>query len=184
MNPFKESTTIKQLIELSSYFNLDNAIKEASTRLMPRQIGNYLVPESLDSITFGMRLDLQELNTDEEFLFKPLELLAKMTNIEILYSNAWDVIRFNSFVVSELNRFTKRDETTLKYKFDKEELKAGISKVNHGVFGVIDVIAQRMGITHDEVLELGQGKVYMMLKIDIDNSNYQKQLRDVFNTSK
>ena len=184
MNPFKESTTIKQLLEIINYYDLNDAIREVSKRTIPSQIGNFLVPQSLDYITFGMRLDLQELNTDEEFLFKPLELLAKVTNLEILKFNAWDVIRFNSFVISELNRFTKRDEQTLKYKFDKEEIKAGINKVNHGVFGLLDVIAKRMGITHDQVLELGQSKVYMMLKIDIDNANYQKNLRDVFNTSK
>lgn len=174
-----ERTNVRQFLEASLYFNLSESIEEISKSALPKMIGNYLVPESLDSITFGNRLDLSEISNDNEFMFAPLEILAKMDRSEILLIPVMQVIRFGLFVTSEIARFNERDETTLKYNFDESELKAGIKKVSNGVFGLIDVIAKRMNISHDAVLELSQSKVYMMLKIDIDNANYQKNLRDV-----
>lgn len=179
---FKENTNVKEFIGLSYFYDMTATLEETATREMPKKLGGYDVPQTLDSITFGIRLDLQDINTDQDFLVKPLQLLAKFSEDDILKLNAWDVIRFSHFVVSELNRFAKRDADNLKYKFDEEEIKAGIKQINHGVFGLIDVIAKRMNISHDEVLDLGQAKVFMMLKIDIDNANYQKNLRDVFNS--
>lgn len=181
---FKEDTTVSEFLKLSAYYDMEQVLKEVSERDIPKMIGSYKVPETLDYISFGMRIDLQDINNDKDFIFKPLELLAKFTNVKILMSNAWDVIRFTHFVVSELNRFADRDKRGLKYYFDEEEIKAGVKQIDHGIFGLLDVIAKRMNITHDEVLELNQGRVYMMLKIDVDNANYQKKLRDVFNSGK
>ncbi|MFZ4741405.1 MAG: hypothetical protein ACOYLE_09620 [Bacteroidales bacterium] len=177
----KKSTNVRQFIELSQYYDMVTTIEEVSSLEVPKTVGRYSVPQTLDEITFGLRLDLSEVNVDADFLFKPLELLAGFTRDEILLLKFTEVVRFGQFVMSELKRFNKRDEKNLKYHFDDEELKAGVKQVNHGVFGLIDVIAKRMNITHDDVLELSQLKVYMMLKIDIDNSNYQKKLRDIFN---
>ena len=178
---FKKNTNVKQFIELSNFYDMTSTIEEISKRDIPKIIGGYEVPENLDGITFGQRIDLLELNSDIDFLFLPLHLLAKFNNDDIVNLKASDVIRYSQFVISELKRFEKRDNETLKYKFDKEEIEAGIKEMNHGIFGTIDMIAKRMNIAHDEVLELSQSKVYMMLKIDIDNANYQKKLRDAFN---
>ena len=52
--------------------------------------------------------------------------------------------------------------------------------MNHGVFGIIDTIARRCPqYTHEDILNLSDQKVFMMLKIDIDNANYSKRLRKV-----
>ena len=177
---FKKSTNIKQFIELSNFYDMTSTIEEISKMDIPKFIGKYEVTETLDSITFGQRIDLEEMKDDNDFFFKPLEIIVGLKKEQIIFLKASDVIRFGQFVVSELKRFNDRDLQTLKYKFDKEEIEAGIKEINHGIFGTIDMIAKRMNISHDAVLELSQAKVYMMLKIDIDNANYQKNLRDIF----
>lgn len=177
---FGVRTTVGKFIELSLFYDMKSAIEEISKMDIPKAILVYKVPSSLDHITFGQRIDLEEINTDEDFFFKPLEIIANFTKDQIKFMRAVDVIRFGQFVISELKRFNDRDVQTLKYKYDKEEIEAGIKEINHGIFGTIDMIAKRMNITHDAVLELSQSKVYMMLKIDIDNANYQKNLRDIF----
>jgi hypothetical protein len=178
---FKETTNVRQFLELAQYYDMDKTIKEISELPIPEKIRGYELTKTLDWITYGNRLDLSEINNDVEFLFKPLEIIAKMSKQEIQLVRFTEAVRFGQWVTSELKRFNTRDEKTLKYHFDEQEIKAGIKGINHGVFGLIDVIAKRMNITHDEVLELSQLKVYMMLKIDIDNANFQKKLRDEFN---
>ncbi|MFZ4412458.1 MAG: hypothetical protein ACOYOV_05180 [Bacteroidales bacterium] len=196
----KKNTNVRQFLELALYYDMTSEIEEISKMDVPKIIiSKYIhpdsfdtsplennhqkheVPLSLDHITFGQRIDLLEINSDQHFFFKPLEILASFKIEQIALLKASDVIRYSQFVISELKRFEKRDNETLKYKFDKEEIEAGIKEMNHGIFGTIDMIAKRMNIAHDEVLELSQSKVYMMLKIDIDNANYQKKLRDAFN---
>ena len=177
---FKKRTNVRQFIEQSIYFDMEEELNIIKGHKLPERICGFELPKTLDLITFGMRLDLSEIKTDEDFYFNPLMLLGNLKKNEILLCNAYDVIGFSLFVSQELIRFNERD-SKLKYKFDKEEERAGIHTLNHGIFGTIDMIAKRMNITHDEVLELSQQKVYMMLKIDIDNANYQKRLRDVLN---
>ena len=180
MSILKKSTNVRQFIEQSIYFDMEEELNYIKEHKLPEKICGFELPKTLDLITFGMRLDLSEIKNDFDFYFKPLMLLGGLRKEQILICNAYDVIAFGFLVSKELTRLNERD-SKLKYKFDKEEERAGIHLLNHGIFGTIDMIAKRMNISHDDVLELSQQKVYMMMKIDIDNANYQKRLRDVLN---
>ena len=178
LTPFSFDMNVKLFIEVGAFFDSEPFINECRKLTVPKEIGKFSIPENLETITYGQRLDLSDIKP-EDFLFTPLRILTGAKLEEILLLKACDVIRVTFHVIDQLQELNKRDEKYLKYEPSKEELKAGLLKMNHGVFGVIDNIARRMRITHDQVLDLSQQKVFMMLKIDIDNANYARNLRTV-----
>jgi len=108
----------------------------------------------------------------------PLKVLHNIENVGKM--KIGEVLRFSFMVADGLSDLNERDEKYLVYDLEPEELKAGVKKLNHGLFGIIDNIAKRCPqYTHDEILNLSQATVFQMLKIDIDNMNYQKRLRKI-----
>ncbi len=177
MIPFNFDLTVKQFLELSICFDPEPFIKECEKIELPEQW-----VQNLNEITYGQRIDLSEIKA-ENFIYLPLKVLYNLTDIANL--KASDVIRFSAMVVNGLIELNERDEKYLVYEPEEHELKAGVKKMNHGLFGVIDNIARRCPqYTHEDILNLSQQKVYMMLKIDIDNANYAKRLRKVMSETK
>ena len=63
-----------------------------------------------------------------------------------------------------------------------EEIRAGINKMNFGVFGMIDWYARRMGITdHEEVMSVPWVRVYKCLDMDSQTNEYHKRLTKIRN---
>lgn len=177
MLPFTLNMTVKEFAELALYYDPEPFLNECKLIELPKQW-----IQNLNEITYGNRIDLTELNT-ENFISLPLKVLHNITDISKL--NAAKVLRFSFMVVDGLNELNQRDEKYLAYEPEELELKAGIKKMNHGVFGVIDTIAKRCPqYTHEDILNLSQQKVFMMLKIDIDNANFAKRLRKLMSEKK
>ena len=177
MLPFRLDMTVKEFIELALYYDAEPFLNECKALELPNQ---WL--QNLNKITYGNRIDLSEINT-ENFISLPLKVLHNLTDIGNL--NAAEVIRFSFMVAECLNELNQRDEKYLAYDPEEMEIKAGIKKMNHGVFGVIDTIAKRCPqYTHEDILNLSQQKVFMMLKIDIDNANFAKRLRKLMTEKK
>jgi len=176
---FDLSMSVNTFISLASAYDMTEFIEECKKVDLPEKINGKDIPASLNHITFGQRIDLTEIST-ENFLFMPIQALLGLPLKKILRSKICDIIRFSFFVAEELRRLNERDEKYLKYEPEPEEVKAGLKKMDNGLFGTIDLVARRMGITHDAVLELSQQKVFMMLKIDLDNNAYEKRLRKIY----
>jgi hypothetical protein len=177
MLPFKLSITVSEFVQLSLFYDPEPFLNECKLIELPNQW-----IQNLNEITYGNRIDLTELNT-ENFISLPLKVLHNITDISKL--NAAKVLRFSFMVAECLNELNQRDEKYLAYDPEEMEIKAGIKKMNHGVFGVIDTIAKRCPqYTHEDILNLSQQKVFMMLKIDIDNANFAKRLRKLMTEKK
>lgn len=101
-----------------------------------------------------------------------------------MYKSLLEVYNFGKSVYLELERLAIRDQKSFKYEPTSEEIKAGYNQVNHGVFGIVDTIARRMGIQHDDVFLLPEKRVFAMLKIDFDNMIYQKKLNKIISKQK
>ncbi len=177
MLPFKLSMTVSEFVQLSLYYDPEPFLNECKLIELP---GQWL--QNLSEITYGNRIDLSELNV-ANFITLPLKVLHNLIDISNL--KAAEVIRFSFMVAEGLNELNQRDEKYLAYDPEEMEIKAGIKKMNHGVFGVIDTIAKRCPqYTHEDILNLSQQKVFMMLKIDIDNANFAKRLRKLMTEKK
>ena len=174
---FTFDMSVTTFVQCSLYYDSTEFIEKCRELPLPEQW-----MQNLDKITYGNRIDLSEINS-ENFVTLPLETLYPECNIS--QQKACEVIRFSSMVVTELNKLYQRDEKYLVYEPEPEEIKAGVKKLNHGMFGIIDSIARRCPqYSHDEILQLNQAVVFQMLKIDIDNANYAKRLRTILNPKK
>ena len=177
MLPFNLNMTVKEFVELALYYDAEPFLNECKALELPKQW-----IQNLNEITYGNRIDLTELNS-VNFIDLPLKVLHNISDISNL--NAAEVLRFSIMVANGMNELNARDEKYLAYEPEEAELKAGIKKMNHGVFGVIDTIAKRCPqYTHEDILNLSQQKVFMMLKIDIDNANFAKRLRKLMSEKK
>lgn len=176
-----KNTTVRQFLALSIYYDLTPYQSAIIERGKPDSIAGYKLPETLDSITYGQRLDLQEMKTETDMLFTPCEVLFKMTKQDVLSVPIFDIAALSKWVVSELNRMTERENKTLHYMPSPEEVKAGINTLRFGAFGVIDsIVKTRPVYKHEEVLGLSCAKVYAMQLIDHKQTMYEKKLREQF----
>lgn len=138
----------------------------------------------IPEITYGQRIDLSEIKTWNDLLFVPSKVLKGMDDDRILQMSFIETYNFGMSVVRELERMTVRDENTFKYAPTAEEVKAGFYGINHGVFGVVDRIAQRLSIPHEAVFDLPEKRIYAMMKIDYDNGMYQRRLNQIISEKK
>lgn len=173
MLPFTYDMPVSMMLQCALYYDSQEFILSCKELPLPEQW-----MQSINSITYGQRIDLSELN-EQNFITLPLQILHQIEDVSEL--KACEVIRFSFMVAEGMAELNERDAKYLKYEPTKQEIKAGIKKINHGIFGTIDTIARRCPqYTHDQILELSQAVVFQMLKIDIDNANYAKRLREVY----
>ena len=143
------------------------------------QLEAKIKPVAIDEITYGQRLELSGMKSVRELILMPWKVLKDVPEEKVLRMSFFHVFAFSFSVVKELKRMVERDERTFTYSPTPEEVQAGYFNINHGAFGTVDRIAQRLGISHEAVFELPEKRVYAMLKIDYDTSNYQRKLNNI-----
>lgn len=148
------------------------------------QVKNLYIPGEVPELSYGQRIDLSEMQTLKDMLFLPMKVLKGLSEEQILQQPFVEIYNLGRSVLEELQRIAKRDADTFKYTPSPEEVRAGYLELNHGVFGTVDQIAQRLHISHDEVFNLPEKRVYAMLKIDFENGMYQKRLQKVYQDKK
>lgn len=139
---------------------------------------------ALPEITYGQRIDLSEIKTLGDLLFISMRVFKGLSEEKVMLMPLIEVYNVGISVAKELERMTARDENTFKYDPTSEEVRAGFYGIDHGVFGVVDRIAQRLSITHEAVFDLPERRVYAMMKIDYDNGMYQRRLNKIISEKK
>lgn len=139
---------------------------------------------ALPEITYGQRIDLSGVKTLGDLLFIPMRVLKGMSERKVLQMSFIEAYSFGMSVVKELERMAVRDESTFKYDPTSEEIKAGFYGIEHGVFGIVDRLAQRLSISHEAVFDLPEKRVFAMLKIDFDNGMFQRRLNRIISERK
>lgn len=148
------------------------------------QLETVFSPVNIPELTYGQRIDLSTINTRSDLLFIPQKVLLGLNEKEVMSKPFISVFNFGLSVYRELERMTVRDENTFKYKPTQEEVRAGFYGIDHGVFGVVDRIAQRLSISHEAVFDLPERRVYAMMKIDYDSGMYQRRLNKIISEKK
>lgn len=145
----------------------------------PEEVCGVKTPENLNEMTVGQMLDLSSLKDASEMFFKVCEVLLGLTMEQTANTSALEVVRFVGWVlgrVKEINRLFEK----AKGNPTPEELRAGVTKLNFGVFGMIDWYAKRMGITdHEEVMRVPWLRLYKCLDMDNKMNEYQKRLAKI-----
>jgi hypothetical protein len=181
-----KKTKFIEFLNLTNLFNLGE--KEFSEILKKvemdrsKTISGKKIPDNLDKITLGQLVDLQNIKTTEDFIFRPAEIILKLKKERVMECAVYEVFSLVSFVKKEIEKIVKLWDG-IKYKPSPEEMQAGINKINHGFFGTADWYARRMGIPDQQTVfdTVSWMKIYMCIKMDNENVKFEKKYREVLN---
>lgn len=175
-------------MKLKDFFILADCatgLQEQISRLQrPSKVRGVSVPETLNELSIGELLRLQGIQTDDDAIFIPCEVILDLTREEVMKAEASEVLGFVVWVSKEVERINKLFERT-KVPPTKEEKAAGVDELNFGAFGILDWYARRMGIIDHEYAGYTKWAViYKCLEMDAKQTMYERRLRDVYNNKK
>ena len=141
----------------------------------PPFVGAAETPQSLDSLSFGQLIELSRLKGDKNIFYEICRILLGLGSDEVNKARAVDVVCFVGWVTGEVNKINERFKK-LSSRPSPTEQRAGIDKLNFGLFGMVDRYARRMHIqNHDEVMAVPWIRVYQCLKMDSEIDKFQRR---------
>jgi len=145
----------------------------------PQKVGKHKTPENLNELTIGQLIDLSSATDGMGIFYNICQIILGMTETETMKARAVDVVRFVGWVTGEVEKINKLFEGA-SGKPTEMERRAGIERLQFGLFGMLDYYALRMGIKdHDEVLKVKWMRVYKCIDIDNQKQLYQRRLQEV-----
>lgn len=168
-------------VSLMPYMTADT-VKALAIIPPPKMFCKKAVPDSLQMVTFGELVRLQQAPKDNDYLKTCCNLVAVLTGVDanvVGSRRAYDVIGIVNMVKDEMERIGKLFQS-IKADLTAEEVSAGAEKLEFGTFGLVDWYAKRMGITdHEEVFATPWARVYQCMKIDHENNEFEKRYRKI-----
>ena len=143
----------------------------------PAYVGNKATPKDLNELTIGQLIELSELGDENQSLYMVTDIILGMTRNETDEARAVDVVRFVGWTFGEVEKINKlfqkvRTEPT------QREKRAGVERLQFGLFGMLDWYAVRMGISdHDQVLKTPWLRIYKCMEMDNKRSVYERNLQ-------
>lgn len=145
----------------------------------PNYVGGKETPETLNNLTIGQLIELSELGDGNESIYRITDILLQLTREQTDNARAVDVVRLVGWTFAEVERINKIFAKAAPKPTDRER-RAGVEKLNFGLFGMLDWYAKRMGITnHDEVLQVPWARIYKCMDMDSKTAAYEKRLQDL-----
>ena len=149
----------------------------------PDYIGDYEVPSSLNTLTYGQLTDIRTAIDCEDPIAELLHIVIGADYPQIYQFNAVDVFGVANFCKREIERINKIF-SSIKVHYSSNEIAAGVKDLDFGPFGVLDWYAKRMGITNqNEVRDIAWVRIYNCMKNDAEQNNYERRLRKQFQDS-
>lgn len=175
----KEDTKFKHWL-VTALFSKDTEKLELDKMHRPLKVGKVKTPSSLDAMTIGQMVKMSDCRTGGEVFYKVCEVLLGLCKGQVDNCRAVEVVRFTGWVLGRVKMINELFDKAKKKPTD-EELRAGISNLKFGIFGLIDWYALRMGITdHEEVTNVPWGRVYKCLDMDTKTREYEMRLQKVY----
>lgn len=176
----KKNITFGSWLILSA-FSKDTERLRLSKMSRPQKVGDVTTPTNLDDMTIGQMVQLSTLQTDGEMFYKVCEVLLSMNPEVVNVCKATEVVSFVGWVYGRIEKINALFDKAKRKPTDKE-IRAGINKLQFGIFGMIDWYALRMGITdHEEVMRVPWMRVYQCLSMDNQKQEFEKRLSDIYN---
>ena len=146
----------------------------------PLSVCGKRTPADLNGITFGQLCQLQELKNIAEMFVRVPVILLGVNEEEVMRAKTVEVVRLSAWVAQELKRINGLFEKINRVP-SSEEIRAGVGKLHHGMFGMCDWYAKRMGITdHEEVMRTAWVRIYQCMKIDHENRMFEERLQKIY----
>ena len=171
--------TFRAFLTLSEFITEDSMkrLRECEYR---GRIGDHETLKDINAWNYGELMDAGKLFSSQDTMVEGVCRFAEMTEKEVMNAPAQDVVAFVNFMVSEIKRAGDLFESChVEPTF--EERRAGIDKLQFGLFGVLDWYARRMGIIdHEWVMENVRWiYIYKCLQMDTENNKYERRLQKI-----
>ena len=179
----KEKITIKDFLVKMKYSRsyISNDILNLDR---PAYILDRKVPDNLNEITFGQLCQLRHISSDQELIYMPLYILFNIRREIAEKCDAITALAFANWISKEVSRINKTFNS-IQVKPTKEEIRAGIEKLNFGEFGIVDYYARRMGIQdHNTVMSLPWKRIFKCMEMDTKTNEYKKTLQKIIYSKK
>lgn len=179
--------SLGRFLASSENYDLATLLPPLTREVAPSRILLWRLPKDLSGMTFGQRWSLIEAFESGDIFFSTFAQLVtgprwwrKMPRWVLLLQPMHKVYPFVHFVIKDLESRAKRDEV-LNIPLTPEQEKAGIGEMRHGVFGLVDTIVKRTpGLyTYEGVDDIPDNRVFMMLKVDVDNIIASRNLHQI-----
>lgn len=150
----------------------------------PSALCGRVVPKDLNQLTYGTLDDLRSATSEDDPAGACAKVLLGIEPSDLLLEDVNDVFGFANFITAELTRINKVFKS-IKVSYSKEEIAAGVEKLDFGSFGVLDWYARRMGITNqNEVREVAWVRIYQCLRNDAIKNEYERRLAKQYKPKK
>ena len=145
----------------------------------PAFVGKKQVPDNLNQLSIGQLIDLSQLSDSEESLYQIVTTVLGLSHKEVEQARAVDVVMLIGWVTAEVERINKLFDK-IQAKPTSKEQRAGVAKLDFGLFGMIDWYARRMGIQdHEEVFRVPWARIYKCMDIDAKTRDYERRLQEI-----
>ena len=175
-----------KFVTLMAYMT-EQTIKSLVIIPCPKVFYKKAVPDTLQGVTFGTLVRLQQAPKDNDYLKTCCALVSVLTGVpaDIVASRrAYDVIGCVNMIQSEMERIGKLFQS-LQGEKTSEEIRAGVNNLDFGVFGVVDWYAKRMGIIdHEEVFNTPWQRIFQCMRIDHEQGEFERRYRDIITKKK
>lgn len=152
---------------------------ELKSMSRPLLVAGHDTPKDLSALTMGQMVTFSQTKGGWELFYMICRELLGMTIEETAQADAVQVVMFCGWVIGRLEDMNKL-LSSIKPRHTSEQMRAGIDKLDFGVFGLIDWYAKRMGIhDHEEVMSVPVLRVYQCLKMDNEQQQYEQRLAKV-----
>lgn len=162
----------------------DELLERLKKQPRPSVLCGREVPKDLNQLTYGTLDDLRSATSEDDPAGACAKVLLGIEPSDLLLEDVNDVFGFANFITAELTRINKVFKS-IKVSYSKEEIAAGVEKLDFGSFGVLDWYARRMGITNqNEVREVAWVRIYQCLRNDAIKNEYERRLAKQYKPKK
>ncbi len=151
---------------------------------LKKEIAGVQMPE-INCMTFGQMIDLRHEIPNQDDYQVALSVGRVMTGQDV---SGWPYIDYLPYmlrVLQYVNNSIKNEEKKLKYTPTADEKAAGIDRLNvFKEWGVVDSIAQRMHILHEQVYNLKYTDCFLMQWKDLELSKFERKYAKIINKVK
>ena len=184
--------SLARFLRASDHFDLATLLPPLTKGAAPSRILLWRLPKDLTEMTFGQRWGLVEAYKGGDLFFSTFKILAvgprwwpKIPARLLSFQRIGRLYPFVHFVLSDLERRARRDEV-LNVPLTAEQLEAGLGEMDHGLFGLIDTLVKRSSgyYSHEDIDALPDNRVFLMLKVDVDNMIATRNLNQVMTSKK
>jgi len=170
---------------LSKRYDIETLLKQLQHLPVPKRILFWKLDKKLVNMTLKQRFELIDRYKDGDYFMSTFGILTKIPKPILYLTPVKYLFPYVNAVIKDLENRAERDKQ-LEIPLTPEEKKAGIDKINHGIFGMINNIVQvTNGVyKHEDVENLSDNMVYAILKIEVDRNRIQRKLTEIYANKK